>query len=174
MTEIRSKREIEAAEGNREILLSAANEGCEKAWMEIRDTIARVGYDPYTIEDLARRGVAYADLAWAIQLPESEPGHLDMDEVMWSLGRNPDELLDPSVADVLAWQFAEHGQMQTGAFTDYLRSGDVAADIDDALAVSTRPSGLADYVKEVDAAFDVAARSGNPLAAPAPGNAPMR
>lgn len=45
-----------AASHNKETLLKAANERCEEAWESIRETIEGGGYNPYDIEDLARRG----------------------------------------------------------------------------------------------------------------------
>lgn len=111
-----------AASHNKETLLKAANVRCEEAWESIRETIESGGYNPYDIEDLARRGVAFADLAWALQLPEGQPGGLDVAEVMEAIGKDADELLDHGLADVVVWNLAEHGQMQTEAFIDYLRS----------------------------------------------------
>ena len=90
-----------AASHNKETLLKAANERCEEAWESIRETVESGGYNPYDIEDLARRGVAFADLAWALQLPEGQPGSLDVAEVMEAIGKNADDLLDHGLADVV-------------------------------------------------------------------------
>lgn len=151
-----------AASHNKETLLKAANERCEEAWESIRETVESGGYNPYDIEDLARRGVAFADLAWALQLPEGQPGSLDVAEVMEAIGKNADDLLDHGLADVVVWNLAQHGQMQTEAFIDYLRSGELSADVDESIAGNTSFANLASLKNSIEEGIDAINKAGNP------------
>lgn len=159
-----------AASHNKETLLKAANERCEEAWESIRETVESGGYNPYDIEDLARRGVAFADLAWALQLPEGDPGSLDVAEVMEAIGKDADELLDHGLADVVVWNLAEHGQMQTGAFIDYLRSGEPSADIDESIAGNTSFANIANLKNSIEEGIDAINKAGNPTGGGGPGS----
>lgn len=160
-----------AASHNKETLLKAANERCEEAWESIRETIESGGYNPYDIEDLARRGVAFADLAWALQLPEGQPGSLDVVEVMEAIGKNADAVLDHGLADVVVWNLAEHGQMQTEAFIDYLRSGELSADVDESIAGNTSFANLASLKNSIEEGIDAINKAGNPTGDGDPGSA---
>ena len=151
-----------AASHNKETLLKVANERREEAWVSIRETIESGGYNPYDIEDLARRGIAFADLAWALQLPEGEPGSLDVAEVMEAIGKDADDLLDHGLADVVVWNLAEHGQMQTEAFIDYLRSGELSADVDESIAGNTSFANLASLKNSIEEGIDGINKAGNP------------
>lgn len=119
---------------NRDVLLDVANKLCEDRWEALRDDIQGGHYNPVDVEDLARQGIAYADFAWALTLPEGETGHLDSGEVTEALGLDQEAIMDEVTARAVAVAFADHGTMQTEAFTDYLRSGDLAVDVEEELA----------------------------------------
>lgn len=118
---------------NKDVLLDVANKLCEDKWEAIRDDIQSGHYNPFDVEDLARQGIALADFAWALTLPEGETGHLDIGEVTEALGLDLEAVMDEETACAVAVAFADHGTMQTEAFTDYLKSGDLAVDVEEDL-----------------------------------------